>query len=447
MAFQARNALRSFVGDSGRGIQPRRLDRAEALCEISPPMRILYLSQYFPPEMGAPAARVFELSREWVRLGHEVEVLTGFPNHPTGVVPPEYRGELWRRERVDGIDVLRAPIYAAPNRDLARRSANYLSYALSASLVGPLLARRPDVLIATSPQFLTGVAGFWLSRLFRCPFVFEVRDLWPRSIVAVGALPESSPLVRGLEVVEQALYRAADRIVVVTDSFLDEIAAHGIDRAKLAVVKNGVDLELFCPMPKENAQRQRFGLSGKFVATYVGTHGLAHGLGTILDAAERLRDDPRFAFLLVGEGAEKAVLKARAASLGLANVRFVDQQPRAVIAEIVAASDVCLVLLRGKELFKSVIPSKIFEFMGGGRPILMGVEGEARALLEESGGGVCFPPEDAGALVARLRELALDPTRLEALGRAGRAHVEENFSRPALAQRYLEILRGLTQRG
>ncbi len=403
-------------------------------------MRILYLSQYFPPEMGAPAARVYELSREWVKLGHEVQVLTGFPNHPTGVVPAEYRGELWRRERIEGIEVLRAPIYAAPNRNIARRSANYVSYALSASLTGPLLARRPDVVIATSPQFLTGVAGLWLSRLFRRPFVFEVRDLWPRSIVAVGALPEGSLAVRGLEIMERALYRAADRIVTVTDSFVDEIAAHGIDRGKIAVVKNGVDLELFRPLPRDGAVRQEFGLAGKFVATYIGTHGMAHGLGTILDAAKLLRDDPRFAFLLVGEGAEKQALKARVEREGLASVRFVDQQPRARISEIVAASDVCLVLLRGVELFKTVIPSKIFEFWGCGRPILMGVEGEARRLLEEAGGGASFAPEDAPALARNLRELSEQPARLEELGHAGRRFVEERFSRSALAKRYLNVL-------
>ncbi len=164
-------------------------------------MRILYVSQYFPPEMGAPAARVYELACEWVRLGHSVQVLTGFPNHPTGVIAEGYRGELWRRELVDGIEVCRVPIYAAPNRDLVRRSANYLSYALSAAAVGPLLASRPDVLIiATSPQFLTGAAGVWLASRFRCPFVFEVRDLWPASIVAVGALAEGSLPIRALGV-------------------------------------------------------------------------------------------------------------------------------------------------------------------------------------------------------------------------------------------------------
>ncbi len=404
-------------------------------------MKILYLSQYFPPEMGAPAARVHELSREWAALGHDVQVLTGFPNHPTGVVPPEYRGELWRRERVDGIEVLRTPIYAAANRGRVRRSANYLSYAASAASVGALLARRPDVVLATSPQFLTGVSGLWLSRLFRRPFVFEVRDLWPKSIVAVGAMPAGSPIVKSLELLEKTLYRAADRIVTVTDSFIDEIAATGVKRSKLSVVKNGVDLDLFHPDAKGDAVRRELGLTDRFVATYIGTHGMAHGLGTILDAARKLKEDPRFAFLLIGEGAEKRMLKERAATEGLTSVRFVDQVPRERIPAYIAASDACLVLLRAKALFRTVIPSKIFEFWGVGRPIALGVEGEARGLVDESGGGVAFPPEDAGALVAALRQLASEPRRREAMGRAGRRYVERHFSRKVLATRYLDILR------
>ncbi|MHB8420477.1 MAG: glycosyltransferase family 4 protein [Myxococcales bacterium] len=403
-------------------------------------MRILYLSQYFPPEMGAPAARVYELSREWARLGHEVQVLTGFPNHPTGVVPPEYRGELWRRERVDGIEVLRTPIYAAANRGRVRRSANYLSYAASAGSVGALLARRPDVVLATSPQFLTGLAGFWLAKLFRRPFVFEVRDLWPRSIVAVGALAAHSPVVRALEVVERTLYRGADRIVTVTDSFVEEIASTGVARSKLSVVKNGVDLELFRPGPRDDRLRRELGLEGKFVATYIGTHGMAHGLGTILDAAAALRNDARFAFLLIGEGAEKRMLQARAATEGLTHVRFLDQQPREKLPAYLAASDLCLVLLRAKPLFRTVIPSKIFELWGCGRPIALGVEGEARGLVEESGGGVAFPPEDSAALVRLMRELAADPERANRLGRAGRRDLAAHFSRPVLAKRYLDIL-------
>ncbi|MBN2576784.1 MAG: glycosyltransferase family 4 protein [Deltaproteobacteria bacterium] len=401
-------------------------------------MRILYVSQYFPPEMGAPAARVYELSREWVRLGHQVTVLTGFPNHPTGVIPPEYRGQWLRRDIVDGIEVVRVPIYAAANRGFAKRIANYLSYAASASVVGPWVAGRPDLVLATSPQFMTAVAGYWLSRIYRAPFVFEVRDLWPRSIVAVGAMSARSPIVKALEQVELFLYRKATRVVTVTESFVDEIAARGIDRAKISVITNGVDLELFRPGSRADARAQ-LGLPGGFLAAYVGTHGMAHGLGMILDAAPRLRDQG-VTFLLVGEGAEKPALRERASREGIENVMFWDQRPRDVIAQVYAAADVCLVLLRKDPLFTTVIPSKIFEFMGAGRAIHTTVDGESRRIIERAGAGVFSPPEDVDAFVATLRALAGDRARLEELGRSARAYVEDNYARPVLAARYAELL-------
>lgn len=401
-------------------------------------MKILYVSQYFPPEMGAPAARVFELSREWVRLGHQVTVLTGFPNHPTGVVPPEYRGQWLRRDIVEGIEVVRVPIYAAANRGFAKRIANYLSYAASASLVGPWVAGRPDIVLATSPQFLTAVAGYWLSRLFRAPFVFEVRDIWPRSIVAVGAMPADSPIVKALEQVELFLYRQASRVVTVTESFVDEIAGRGIDRGKMSVITNGVDLELFRPGSRAEA-RARLGLPDGFLAAYVGTHGMAHGLGMLLDAAPRLRERG-VTLLLVGEGAEKAKLRERAEREGIANVIFWDQRPRDVINDVYAAADVCLVLLRKDPLFTTVIPSKIFEFMGAGRAIHTTVDGESRRIIERAEAGVFSPPEDVDVFVATLAGLAGDPGRREELGRRGRAFVEELYSRPALAARYAELL-------
>ncbi len=403
-------------------------------------MRILYASQYYPPEMGAPASRVSQLARAWAADGHDVTVLTGFPNHPTGIVPPEYRGRPYIRTEDDhGVRVVRAPIYAAPNKGRVRRSLNYVSYAASASAIGPWLPR-PDVVIGTSPQFLTAVAGYWIARARRVPFVFEVRDLWPRSIVEVGAMPANSPIIRALEQAEMFLYRHADRIVVVTDSFVEEISARGIDRSRISVVKNGVDLGMFSPGPRDNAVRRQLGLEGKFVATYVGTHGMAHGLGTLLDAAALLKGDDRFRLVLVGEGADKAQLMARAQAEGLTNVLFIGQQPHAAIPDYVRAADVTVVLLKAKDLFKTVIPSKIFEFMGAARPIVIGVDGEARQIVEASGGGVFVPPESAERLVAELRRLADQPALAQAMGECGRAYVEQNFSRAVLARRYLDIL-------
>jgi len=405
-------------------------------------MRILYLSQYFPPEMGAPAARVHELSREWAALGHSVTVLTGFPNHPTGTIPPEYRGHLFRRELVDGVHVVRTPIYAAANKGVVRRAANYLSYAASAASFGPILTERPDVVIATSPQLLTAASGLWMSTLKRAPFVFEVRDIWPRSIVEVGALPAAHPAVWALERLELFLYGMADRIVAVTDAFVDELAARGVPREKLRVVKNGVDLELFRPLPRDDDLRRALGLTANdFMCLYVGTHGMAHGLQTILEAADRLRDHPEIRFVLVGEGADKNALKRQAQSMNLQTVIFVDKQPRGKIPQFLAASDLSLVLLKGKPLFKTVLPSKIFEILGSGRPLVLGVDGEARKVVEDAGAGIFVPPEDAGAVAEAILRLKANPATCAEMGSKGRAFVEANFSRKALAQQYVDILR------
>jgi glycosyltransferase involved in cell wall biosynthesis len=302
----------------------------------------------------------------------------------------------------------------------------------------PFVTERPDVVVATSPQFLTGVAGYWLSQLYHVPFICEVRDLWPRSIVAVGAMKAGSPIVEALEQVELFLYRAASHLVVVTESFVDEIGARGIDRSKLSVITNGVDLNLFQPGSRAEA-RGRLDLPSGFIATYVGTHGMAHGLGMLLDAAPRLAADG-ITLLLVGEGAEKAMLKERAAREGIRNVIFWDQRPRNEIADVCSAANVCLVLLRGKQLFKSVIPSKIFEFMGAGRAIHTTVDGESRTIIERAGAGVFSPPEDLDAFVAPLRRCATSPAELDDLGKSGRQYAEANYSRPALAARYAELL-------
>ena len=406
-------------------------------------MHILYVSQYFPPETGAPAARVSELARAWVEAGHQVTVLTGLPNHPTGIVPPEYQHRVLVREDFHGVRVVRTWIYAAANRGLLRRSLAYASFAASATLWGQLHVARPDVLVATSPQFLCAVAGHAIARLRSLPFVFEVRDLWPESIVAVGALPEGHPIVRGLTLVERYLYRQADRIVVVTDSFSSRLRERGVAANKIDVVKNGVDLERFVPGSRDTPLRARLGLAGKFVVSYVGTHGMAHGLDRVLDVAAALRPQNQIRFLFVGEGAERPRLEARAKAEALDNVLFLGPLPRDAMSEVYATSNLCLVPLRKTELFQSVLPSKIFEILAMARPLLLSVDGEARALVEASGGGVYVPPEDASAMAEAILRLAQDPAACRAMGDRGRAYVTEHFDRKRLAARYLGILQAV----
>ncbi|MBN2022637.1 MAG: glycosyltransferase family 4 protein [Pirellulales bacterium] len=411
-------------------------------------MRILYVSQYFPPEMGAPSARVYDMARNWVAQGHEVTVLTAFAHHPVGVKAPEDRGVITRRETVDGIDVVRTYVYAAPNRGIARRMLSYASFMMSATAIGFFRVRRPDVVIATSPQLLCGVAGYLLACLLRRPFVFEVRDLWPESILATAVVQRENAFIRALKAVARHLYRRCDRIVAVGEGYATGIhALYGIDPGKMSIIHNGIDASLFRPGPRDNDVRREYGWGDKFVALYLGTHGLAHGLESVLRAARTMRDDPNTLFVLVGEGAEKDRLKALAAEWGLPNVQFIDQQPRRRVVDFYAACDVGVVCLRDAPRFQEVLPSKIFEYFGMERPIVLGVSGEAAKLVRRADAGVCVPPEDSDALVAAIQQLADAPRQLEEMGRRGRAFVLKHFNRAELAAKYVRVLDAVIQRG
>jgi glycosyltransferase involved in cell wall biosynthesis len=403
-------------------------------------MRILYVSQYYPPEMGAPAARVSELAREWCRLGEQVTVLTAFANHPLGVKRKADRWRLTRREETDGVDVVRAYVYAAPNRGLVRRMLSYASFMVSAVAVGALRVRKPDVVIGTSPQLLCAVAAYVLARLKRARFVFEVRDLWPESILAVEAM-EQNLIVRLLRRCARYLYEHCDQIVTVGDGYRQAIhRRYGVPLDRMVVIPNGIDEERFRPLPRQGALRRERGWGERFVAMYVGTLGMAHGLSVVLKAAAKLRYDASILFVLAGEGAEKTSLQEIARSEGLANVQFIDQQPRDAVPQLYAACDIGLVMLRDTPLFQEVLPSKMFEFLAMERPILLGVKGHARAIGEASGAASFVPPEDPEALAAAVTEAAGDRARLAEMGRAGRRFVLRQYNRKHQARSYLRLL-------
>jgi colanic acid biosynthesis glycosyl transferase WcaI len=410
-------------------------------------VKILYVSQYFPPEMGAPAARAAELSRYWAQEGHDVTVLTGFPNHPTGRVPPEYRAKLRRlvmRERTGGATIVRSWLLPFPNRKAYGRMLNYGSFCVSAATTGMFLAH-PDVIIATSPQLLVGISGWWLAWCKRVPFIFEVRDLWPESLAAVGMGDPNSLFHRGLGKIASFLYRKCDRVVVVTPAFKDHLMERwGMLGGKISIVGNGVETDVFAPEPADQGLRKQLGAEGKFVVCYIGTMGMAHGLETLVEAAVRLRDlAPHVLFLLVGEGAEKERIVSSANSRGLTNLRFVGQQPREKIPGYICASDACLVLLKKTELFKTVIPTKMLEFMSCGRPVIVGVDGEARKIIEGAGAGLFIEPENAEELARAISRLAADRALCGSLGSNGRRDALRNFSRRQTALDYLTVLDGI----
>ncbi len=411
-------------------------------------MKILYISQYFPPEIAAPAARVSELSRHWVKAGHEITVLTGFPNHPTGVVPPEYRRKLRClvvREMSDGAGVIRTWLWPRPNRGALGRMLSFASFSVSAAISGLFLSR-PDAVIATSPQLLVGLSGWWLARAKRVPFVLEVRDLWPESLAAVGMGREGSALHRALATIACFLYRESDHIVVVTPAFKEHlIDCWKVPAEKISIVQNGVESDVFQPAAPSVVLREELEAAGKFLMCYIGTMGMAHGLDTILQSATQIsHSNSQVVFALVGEGAEKRRIADKVRSMGLANVRIVDQQPREKIPAYICASDACLVLLRDTPLFKTVIPTKMLEYMACGRPIILGVDGQARKIMEEANAGIFVPPEDASALTEAIIRLANDAKLRDALGDNGRRHILAHFSRQKTADEYLDLLSRIT---
>lgn len=372
-------------------------------------MHILFLSDNFPPEVNAPASRTFEHCREWVRSGHRVTVITCAPNFPKGKVFDGYRNRLWQRERMDGIEVIRVWSYITANEGFTRRILDYLSYMFMAILAGPFV-RRIDLVVGTSPQFFTACAAYVVSRYRRVPYVFELRDLWPESIKAVGAMSDSA-MIRLLERIELFLYRKAARIVCVTNAFRETLVRRGVDSARIAVVTNGVDMTRFRPAPKDAELLAQLGLAGKFVAGYVGTHGLAHHLETLLAAAERLCTLPggdAFHFVLLGDGARKQALVEDAARRGLDNLTFIDSVPKEQVVRYWSLLDVAVIHLKKTELFQTVIPSKLFECMGMGLPVLHGVVGESARIVREEGVGIVFEPENADALVTGLQRMQAD---------------------------------------
>jgi colanic acid biosynthesis glycosyl transferase WcaI len=407
-------------------------------------MKILYVSQYFPPEMGAPSARVSELSRFWAASGHDVTVLTGFPNHPTGVVPEAWRRKLWRltmTERSEQVRVVRTWLWPLPNRKLWERLLNYSSFCISAIARG-LLLDEPDCVIGTSPQLLAGVAACVIARAWRVPFIFEVRDLWPESLVAVGVSGRQSLLFRLVGLVARVLYRTADHIVVVSPAFADRLEGDWhVPHDKISVVINGVRTDLFNPQVDGTALRAKLHLDDKFVVSFIGTIGNAHGVSMLVETARRLLPShPNVLFLVVGEGAEKGSLRALVKDSGLSSFVILDAQPRARIPELIRASDVCLVLLRKAEIFKTVIPTKMLEFMACGRPVLLAVEGVAQSIVESAVAGLCVPPEDPSALADAVMTLFHDENLRTNLGENGHRFIASHMSRTQTATDYIETL-------
>ena len=386
-------------------------------------MKILFLTENFPPETNAAATRVHERACYWVRWGHSVTVVTCAPNFPHGVLFDGYSNRWHQTDIVDGIRVVRVKTFIAANRGVVLRSLDFLSFGAT-GLVAALFETRPDIVVATSPQLFAAVAGYGVGALRRLPFVFELGDLWPASIAALGAIRYSLPL-NVLELVELFLYRRAAAIIALTAGIKDDLVTRGIPSGKVAVVRNGVDLLRYEPRVRDELLARKWDIRDEFIVGYVGTHGMAHALRNVLDAAELLVDSPDILFLLVGAGAERESLVADAARRGLNNIRFHEMQTKEMVPAVLSLCDVALAHLKNIPIFSGAIPSKIFEAMGMGIPILLAApRGEASGLISGNG-GVWVPPENPWALADAIRTLRNDPlmrARLSAAGLAAAPH-------------------------
>ena len=402
-------------------------------------MNIAYYSHYFTPEIGAPSARIYDLAQQWLALGHQVQVVTCFPNHPTGELYPGYASRLYMHEKLDGIDVHRHWTYITPNKGFAKKTLGHISYLPAALLLSNRCLANPNVVIGTSPTFFAAIAAVITGRGRRIPFIMEVRDLWPAVFVELGIL-RNPLLIRWLERLELALYRQATRVVTVTEAFRQNLIERGVPGEKVSTIRNGADVEFWQPKEASVELRQRLGLQGRFVVLYIGAHGISQALGWILESAQQLREHSQIHFLFVGEGAEKEQLVQQAQQAGLENVQFLDPVAKDAVKEFYALADVCLVPLRDIPLFETFIPSKMFEMMAMARPIVASVRGEAAEILRQSGGAMVVEPEDSSSIAQAILHLYDHEDQAHAMGQRGRRFVVENYSRCSLATAYLDVL-------
>ncbi|HLZ56231.1 MAG TPA: glycosyltransferase family 4 protein [Ktedonosporobacter sp.] len=395
---------------------------------------ILFVTPYYPPEVGAAQVRISETARRLVRRGHHVTVLTTYPNYPSGKVPPEYHKRKIYRETADGVEIIRVWSYISPNKGFLRRILSQLSFGCLSPFIGLRALSRPDILIVESPPLFDAFAGRFLAWRYRCPFIFTVADLWPEAAVQMGVL-RNRFLIRLTEWLESSTYQRAATIWTVTAGLYEILLKRGLPAEKLFLLTNGTDIDKFKPTSMAQA-RAELGWEDTFTLLHLGTIGLAQGLQTLLDAADLLRDQRDIRIVFVGEGATKADLEADATRRGLTNVTFRPSQPHERIPLIVSAADVCFASVRKLPLFENTVPTKTYESMACARPVLLAVDGVARKILvEEAGAALYVEPENAQALADAIVYLRDHPEEAAQLGARGREYVAVHFNRDLLVEK------------
>ena len=398
-------------------------------------LNILFLTDNFPPERNVPAMRT--VSR-WVKDGHKVTIITTAPNFPQGKPLAGYTNRWYMKEDMGGVKVIRVKSYIAANEGFLKRILDYVSFMVTGGIAA-MFQRRPDILISTSPQFFCAVAGWIVSRLRRLPWIFELRDLWPASIVAVGAMKEGL-LIRMLYWIEMSMYRASDRVIAVTKGLRQDLVDRGIPGDKVVVVRNGADTNRFTPRPKDPALVEKLGLQGKFVVGYYGTIGMGAGVQTAVDAGALLRDRDDIVIMLAGAGAEYAEVEKSIKEQGLTNVKLLPPFDQSEMPAVWSLLDAAIVMMKDRPLFKATISSKTFEALAMGMPVIMSLPaGEATGLVDEYGFGINVRPENPQDMAAAIQRLADNPELKAELGRKA-LEASKDFSRERSAGVVMDVV-------
>jgi glycosyltransferase involved in cell wall biosynthesis len=407
-------------------------------------LRVVFLTHYFPPEIGAAPARLFELAKRIADGGDSVTVVTGFPNYPSGVIAPGYRGRRFMDEQMESVRVLRTWVFATPARGFLKRIVNQLSFAMS-SLLAIRKVGTTEVIFVQSPPVPTGLGALFYARIKHAPFVLNISDLYPQSAIELGVL-RNRVAIRLSEMFVRHLYRRASRIAVPTPGMLERLVASGVARDKVFLLTNGVDTLTFQPAAPDSALARSLGLDGHKIFIYAGVLGLAQGLDIILEAAKLTRD-PDILYVIAGEGGDKEALVAKAVAQGISNVRFLPNQPKSSMPALLNLAYASIVPLKKLDLFKSALPSKMFESMAVGHPIVAAMWGEGANLVETARCGLVAEPDDPQSLSRAVATLAADPELARRLGAQGREYVVEHFDRKDIADRLAKLLREVARQG
>ncbi len=408
-------------------------------------MRIRFITLYFSPEVGAAQRRISELTRRLAELGHEVTVLTGFPNYPSGVKPERYRNKLIMKEQSEGCTIIRVPHFIAPNKGFLKRIMIHLTFSFSASVYS-LFMKKDDIIYLESPPLFNGFIGLVNKWFRRIPYFFNVADLWPQTAIELGAL-KNKQIITFTQFLERLFYNRSARILAVTAGIQEFIIDMGYDEEKVPLITNGVDHMIFHDGIEPDPKVREYKKEGRILALYAGTHGMAHSLETILKAANRLENE-KIDFLFIGDGAEKDMLVTRAGELNLINVTFLDSLPQARMPAILRSADMAVIPLKDLPLFDSAMPSKCFEAMAAGLPIMLSVRGEMAHHINEAECGFTAEPDNLDEIVAAFRKfIALDSEERKEMGRRGRDYAVRNFSREMITKKLESILQETVSHG